>query len=102
MCCGYEAWNAADSFCFLMYGGVTETQTEDLESATFSSQVFQYTEVDECMDCYEEEWVDEEWEDEEWDEDWEDEEYWEDMWGCDFESYCWVSIGSTHFFCREE
>ena len=97
MCCGFEAWtNGADPFCFLTRGGVQDEQTEDLENAVFSSLVFQY----ESLEEYEEP----EWE-EDWEEDnWEDygEEDWEDWYGgCDWENACFITIGDTHFFCRE-
>ena len=93
MCCAYEAWNNEAPFCSLMVGGIQEDQTEDLENAVFSSLVFQFDTLEE----YEESEWEEDYEDEEW-----DEEDWEDMYGCDFESFCWVKIGGLHLFCKDE
>ena len=104
MCCGFEAWtNGETPYCFLTRGGVQDEQTEDLENAVFSSLVFQY----ESLEDYEEPEWEEDWEEEHWDdygeEDWEDwEDYGEEWYGrCDWENACFVTIGGTHFFCRE-
>ena len=81
-CCEYAAWNDGTSDCYIHSSGLTEEQTEDLEAGTISTQIFQYTELEEY---------------EGWDE--EDEEDW--YGGCDWEEACFMSIGSMHFFCQE-
>ena len=93
MCCGFEAWtNGETPYCFLTRGGVQDEQTEDLENAVFSSLVFYY-------DPSESEW-EEHWEEENWDD--YGEETWDEWYGgCDWENSCFVTIGGTHFFCRE-